>query len=151
MIQTPRGASTTAAIAAVVASLLVVWAEPAHGVARLMRRYGGADGLSAPVHALAQDSRGFIWLGSEGGVTRYDGREFRRWASDLVSNGVTYLATNPRGEVFGVTEAGTLFEITDRGARFVEESPNVPLAGVRHLDFAKDGTLWLVVNGGLRG
>ena len=44
----------------------------------VFRRLSIAEGLvNNVVYGVVQDSRGFIWLGTEGGLVRYDGREFR--------------------------------------------------------------------------
>ena len=44
----------------------------------MFRRLSIAEGLiNNVVYGVVQDSRGFIWLGTEGGLVRYDGREFR--------------------------------------------------------------------------
>ncbi|MEZ4386757.1 MAG: two-component regulator propeller domain-containing protein [Candidatus Krumholzibacteriia bacterium] len=41
------------------------------------------DGLSqSSVHCLLQDHAGFIWLGTQDGLNRFDGREFRVWKTD---------------------------------------------------------------------
>lgn len=41
-------------------------------------RLGPDDGLSqASVYALAQDPEGFLWVGTQNGLNRYDGRSFR--------------------------------------------------------------------------
>ena len=34
---------------------------------------GVAEGLQASIHCVLQDSRGFIWMGTEAGIYRYDG------------------------------------------------------------------------------
>ncbi len=42
--------------------------------------YGVEDGLlHREVNALYQDSRGFIWLGTKGGLNRFDGYAFKSW------------------------------------------------------------------------
>jgi ligand-binding sensor domain-containing protein len=42
------------------------------------RAYGSAEGLRNPVVlSLAQDADGYIWVGTEGGLYRYDGSRFR--------------------------------------------------------------------------
>src|SRR5579862_1516469 len=42
------------------------------------RHYGAAEGLqNLVVLSLAQDRDGYIWVGSEGGLYRYDGTRFR--------------------------------------------------------------------------
>src|SRR6185369_15415877 len=38
-----------------------------------------------PAHlcsALAQDGQGYLWIGTQGGLVRYDGYRFRTWRSD---------------------------------------------------------------------
>jgi len=41
------------------------------------------DGLSqSSVHSLLQDQQGFIWVGTQDGLNRYDGTEFRIWKTD---------------------------------------------------------------------
>lgn len=46
-----------------------------------LRRYGTADGLPQnTVHALAQDSAGYVYAGTEDGLAQFDGRQWRRIA-----------------------------------------------------------------------
>jgi diguanylate cyclase (GGDEF)-like protein len=45
----------------------------------VLRRLGAADGLpNSVVYGIAQDSRGFMWLATEGGLLRHDGRAFQQ-------------------------------------------------------------------------
>src|ERR1700756_5737536 len=47
-----------------------------------------ADGLpQGTVFATLQDSQGFIWLGTEDGLIRYDGHEIVRYASSRGASG----------------------------------------------------------------
>lgn len=47
-------------------------------------RFGVEDGLcSAAITALVQDKKGFLWIGTDSGLNRYDGREFKAWKNDL--------------------------------------------------------------------
>jgi signal transduction histidine kinase len=39
------------------------------------------DGLTGPVWAIAQDGDGFLWLGTEEGLVRFDGVKFSSWES----------------------------------------------------------------------
>src|SRR5215469_1434287 len=42
------------------------------------RQYGAAEGLqNLGILSLAQDGAGFLWVGSEGGLYRYDGTKYR--------------------------------------------------------------------------
>ncbi len=45
-----------------------------------MTNYSKSDGLSqVTVQAMAQDQLGFIWVGTQGGLNRYDGYEFKHY------------------------------------------------------------------------
>ena len=56
--------------------------------------------------AIAQDHAGFLWIGTEGGLTRYDGYEAREYKTDpgdstaIPSNFVTSLAAGPDGRLW---------------------------------------------------
>lgn len=79
------------------------------------QRFGVDDGLSqASVRAITQDSQGFIWLGTQDGLNRYDGYEFRvlrRGTDDphsLPDNHVQALAPGADGSVYVGTQNGGL-------------------------------------------
>lgn len=74
-----------------------------------------SDGLShAAVHALLQDSLGFLWIGTQDGLNRYDGAGFRVYrhrpgdASSLRDDYVLSLAQSGDGRIWIGTEAGGL-------------------------------------------
>jgi ligand-binding sensor domain-containing protein len=71
------------------------------------------DGLSNnSVRAITQDHRGFIWLGTEEGLNRYDGMNFTTYKNNphdpasLASNLILYLLTDSRGYVWIATDQG---------------------------------------------
>ena len=42
------------------------------------KMYSSTDGLASnSVHRIVQDSRGFLWMGANDGVSRFDGYEFK--------------------------------------------------------------------------
>jgi len=55
---------------------------------RTARRYDTIGGFStASIFSLAQDTEGFLWAGIDGGgLARFDGREFRRWAPQTLKS-----------------------------------------------------------------
>ncbi len=68
------------------------------------RVYGTGDGLAhRRVTALAQDGRGFLWVGSEGGLDRFDGRTFVSFSR---------IEGKPLGPVHALAVAGDLLEVT---------------------------------------
>ncbi len=71
------------------------------------------DGLSqSVVSAIAQDERGFLWFGTQDGLNRFDGYEFRIFRHDtedpssLIDNLVTALAVDHNGTLWVGTNGG---------------------------------------------
>jgi signal transduction histidine kinase/ligand-binding sensor domain-containing protein len=56
---------------------LLVGAIPARAQRLLLKDYTTADGLpDSRVAPIIQDSKGYLWFGTQAGLTRYDGKEF---------------------------------------------------------------------------
>nr|WP_321502190.1 two-component regulator propeller domain-containing protein [uncultured Dethiosulfovibrio sp.] len=71
------------------------------------------EGLSqTTVKAILMDSRGYMWFGTDGGLNRYDGYQFkvyrRRWNREdgISDNSVTSVVEGPDGELWIGTMAG---------------------------------------------
>jgi signal transduction histidine kinase/ligand-binding sensor domain-containing protein len=126
-------------------SLLLTAAATAAAQDRLVRTFGQERGLAAPVWALAQDSVGFLWIGAEGGLYRFDGGEFRRWASEAIRDGVNNVAVSPTGAVIAVERNGRAFEITAGGARPFPLPASGRDIDLNQLTFDGGGRLWVVL------
>ncbi len=73
------------------------------------RSYGGDQGLtSLSVTVMGQDETGFLWVGTEDGLFRYDGDAFRRFdAQDgLPDSYIVSLASAPDGSLWVLTKTG---------------------------------------------
>ncbi len=74
------------------------------------RQYTVGEGLpQSQVYALLQDSRGYLWLGTQGGgLARYDGRSFKNYAAreGLSGNYVSALAEDSIGNIWMGTDRG---------------------------------------------
>ncbi|NOY38473.1 MAG: SpoIIE family protein phosphatase [Chlorobi bacterium] len=72
--------------------------------------YGVEQGLSSSkVYCILQDKRDFVWLGTEGGVSRFDGRSFKDYSSEqgMASSGVFSVLEDSRGNLwFGHLDGG---------------------------------------------
>jgi signal transduction histidine kinase/ligand-binding sensor domain-containing protein len=122
------------------------------------RTYTPSDGLSqATSRALAQDRDGFIWIGTQDGLNRFDGYSFRVYkhdrddASTLTHNHVWTLLADPDGSVWVGTQAGGLNRYDPALDRFVAyKSANAADADGSHLVTAllrdRGGRIW-VANG----
>lgn len=125
------------------------------------RRLDQDNGLSqGSVLALAQDRHGFIWMGTQDGLNRFDGFDFRVFRPDsqrpgsLSSNWVSALAVDTHGDLWIGTEAGLNRLLPDQERfevfRHAPEDPR-SLAGdsVLALHVDAEGRLWIGSDGGL--
>lgn len=125
------------------------------------RRLDQENGLSqGSVLAFAQDRHGFVWMGTQDGLNRFDGFDFRVFRPDsrtpgsLSNNWVGALAVDAGGELWIGTESGLnrwlpaqeRFEVF----RHAPEDPS-SLAGdsVAALHVDAQGRLWIGTDAGL--
>jgi PAS domain S-box-containing protein len=125
----------------------------------LRKNFTIEDGLPAnEVHAILQTQNGFLWVGTEAGLARFDGQRF---TPINIGRGVTHqipvrsLLATPEGDLWVGTDAGLA---------------HIPSAALDHFDRAlvimyhvgvgqsdqilcihrsRDGTLWVGTSGGL--
>jgi signal transduction histidine kinase/ligand-binding sensor domain-containing protein len=136
-------------LAAVAAGAVV--AAPGHASERLTRVLTHEHGLdTASVNALAQDELGYLWIGSEAGLIRYDGHVFERWAPDVLGELVHDIATGPGPRIVVSVRGKGLWEVRDGGAVEVFGPDGAQLTDVHQAAFAPDGALWIVKDGALR-
>lgn len=120
------------------------------------RYYQVEDGLSSnTVYSLIQDSRGFIWIGTEDGLNRFDGYEFRifrnvsRDESSVLSNHIYTLFEDETGNIWAGTEKG--ISIYDyQAGKFktldIKTKKGVQVKGnIRSIVGDKDGNIWICV------
>jgi signal transduction histidine kinase/ligand-binding sensor domain-containing protein/CheY-like chemotaxis protein len=113
------------------------------------------DGLSqSTVMSFLQDSQGYLWLGTESGLDRYDGYSFREYrrqrgnASGLASDYIWAIAEDSHNNLWLATDGGGV-EHWDRGTdRFqhYKHDPKDPRTlasnGVRTLLIDAQGRIW---------
>jgi hypothetical protein len=66
-------------------------------------QYNSRDGLAgATIYCMVQDRDGFIWLGTEGGLSRFDGTHFKNFTREdgLPDNEVVQLFADSKGRVW---------------------------------------------------
>lgn len=114
------------------------------------------------VNCITQDARGFIWIGTEDGLNRYDGRNFTIFrnvpgdTSTLSGNIITDLLEDKNGLLWIATADGGLtrydYQLPTREQfkqfRHVEGKPaTIPVNGINKLRQDKQGFLWLATSG----
>jgi len=116
------------------------------------KRYSVEDGLSqGTILSMYQDSTGYIWLGTENGLNRFDGYEFLR-INNILGHDVRAITGDSDGNLWiGTTEAlNFLKEDSNEFESF--SSSNQPLllsSNIQSLLLASDNTLWVGTNKGL--
>src|SRR5689334_25441049 len=66
-------------------------------------QYGTKDGLpSSTVYAITQDKDGFIWFGTENGLCRFDGKNFKTFTTKdgLPDNSILYVHGDKTGRIY---------------------------------------------------
>lgn len=136
--------------------------QPAHNVESVrFVNFSTAQGLSqATVRALVQDTSGFLWLGTQDGLNRYDGNGFRVFlrnpddAQSVGDNHITALAADPSGDVWVGTQSGGLSRYDASAQRFDTRrhrpDDSTALAGnpITTLLADPDGRLWVASGNG---
>ncbi|MBS0379725.1 MAG: response regulator [Proteobacteria bacterium] len=115
-----------------------------------------SEGLSQnTVMSVLQDSRGFLWLGTESGLDRYDGysvRVFHRARGDdhaLASDYIWSIAEDERGDLWVATDGGGVARwdhVTEQFERFrhdPQRSDSLCGDAVRVLLLERPGRLWV--------
>jgi len=126
-------------------AMLVVAAAPARAVERVVRTYDERDGLAvSEVHDIAQDAHGFIWIGTTGGLFRFDGHEMRLWAANELRHVIRFIATSPHGDVVVGALDEPLHRVTATGVDPVIDAQGRPVTDWVHAAFGPDGSLWIV-------
>lgn len=128
---------------------LLLTASSADAVERLAHRIEPQQGLpDGVVLAFAQDADGFIWVGTRGGLARYDGDEMRHVAAAQLPR-ADLLAASAGGEVLAGWGGGPLWHVAPGETRPVAGPDGTALRAVRKPIFLADGSLWLIENGAL--
>ncbi len=141
------------ALRAACAVLIAIVALPASATPPLsVQRYSLEEGLSQQaVNAILQDAEGFMWFGTEDGLNRFDGYEFRqlrhsRGNGDSLPNGwIASLVASEEGLWIATDGGGIVFRNAATGAL---EAPTVlrdapDLQRVRSLARDRLGRLWI--------
>jgi signal transduction histidine kinase/ligand-binding sensor domain-containing protein len=122
-----------------------------------VRLFNIADGLaSAKINRIVRDSRGFLWLCTEEGVTRFDGYTFSNYGTDqgLPDRSATDLLETPDGEYWVSTFKGlTRFDPygAGKGTFFaVYKQADVARASqIAQIALGADGDIWCSTAAGL--
>lgn len=125
-------------------ALLLLPPADVHAQTRLLRQFAEESGLVPPVWAIGQDRSGFLWIGAQGGLLRYDGNALHRLNTGSRPLGIISLDFHASGRVAAVSELGDVFEVRD-GQLHDLAAPGEPGPRMlRMVAYDADGGLWTV-------
>lgn len=126
------------------------------------RRITVVDGLSQnSVFDILQDHRGYIWIGTQDGLNRYDGYEFKTYKHDpddgnsLSENTITALREDRQGTLWIGTQKGGLNRFDPYAERFEHFSHDpdnprsVPPGMIMAIGEDAEGNIWVGTHEGL--
>ena len=124
-------------------------------------RIGIEEGLSqSVVHVILQDRKGFLWVGTEDGLNRFDGHSFKVYRPDadnpssLSDRWITSLAEDPQGYLWVGTRLGGLNRYdpnTGKFTRFISNNSNGESSVPQQITalLADEQGLWIGTENGL--
>ena len=136
-----------------IAALLLFALFPLSAQTYAFRSIEVEDGLSQNmVYCVLQDSDGFIWIGTQNGLNRYDGSSFRIFKTEpggLTNDGICSLAEDSSGNIW----VGTLFGLqiyNPVGESFrpvpIRDVSGHPVEGlVRDIEFDANGSAFVAI------
>ncbi len=152
MVQVSRRITHSGRLAVWIAAACLIptaWALDPHKTLTQYSRHiwGQQDGLPQDtVKSITQTPDGYLWLGTDEGLARFDGFEFTvfsRPTSDLPANSIVALASSPDGSLWIGTALG-LGQYRDGRFRTYTVKDGLPDDDIRDLYSDHAGTLWIV-------
>lgn len=98
--------------------LFGAWCCPAAAQELRFRRITTVDGLSDNgINALCQDRSGFLWIGTDNGLDRWDGRHARIWhvQDGLTGEQITAVLQDRQGHIWAAAAQGGLARFSSTG------------------------------------
>ena len=131
---------------------LLVSPNSAQAQRRIHRTFDPTDGLvQSQIHALHEDSDGYLWLGTLGGVSRWDGQEFVNFTTEdgLGSKYVRCLAEDEQGRILVGHYKGGITVIEGDSLSHIGQEQGLPNDSVHALLPLPDGRMLISTDVGL--
>ena len=148
---------TTKRLFMVIACAAAAWVQSGSRAAASVipcRVYDVRDGLSEnSVRCIIQDRKGYIWLGTKDGLSRYNGKEFKVYgnSSDTRQLNVEFIAEHPDGDKLWIASRYSLelLDVATGRLTGLDLGGHGITKNFRTLCYDSDGALWVGANDGL--
>lgn len=111
--------------------------------------YSIENGLAqSQVQTIFQDDKGYLWLGTYGGLSRYDGKSFVNYSKEdgLLDNRINYIIESPDHEIY-VATLGGINKFDGKTFRSIVLKPELAQNQVTSMAVDMHGDLWLCTDG----
>ena len=114
------------------------------------RTYDATDGLPGEPKHLLQDEKGYLWIGTNSGICRYDGLEFIRYTTEqgLPDNIINNLCLDNQGRIWISTPNGLSCFDGDGFTNYTIDN-GLPGNNAGQLCLDNQGKLWIGTSNGL--
>src|SRR5713101_5320696 len=104
------------------------------------------DGVPGPVRAIAQTPDGYLWLGTEGGLYRFDGLHFAAWEpgswEQTLGSSVWSLCTSRDGGLWIGFSSGGISQLRNGHLKNYSRADGVPDGGILSIVEDGNGSIW---------
>ncbi len=133
---------------------VLLWLLPLSALAQrhYFHTYTSADGLSQlVVQTLLQDRQGYVWIGTQAGLNRFNGFGFETFGlrDGLAGDFIWALAEGPDGSLWIGTRTGLSRRDPNGRITSFDLDDDLPSPEVRVLTITADSTVWLGTPNGL--
>jgi signal transduction histidine kinase/ligand-binding sensor domain-containing protein len=104
------------------------------------------DGVPGPVRAIAQTPDGYLWLGTEAGLYRFDGLHFVAWeptfGEQILGSSVWSLCTSRDGSLWIGFSSGRISQLRNGHLKNYSHADGMPDGGILSIVEDGNGSIW---------
>jgi signal transduction histidine kinase/ligand-binding sensor domain-containing protein len=104
------------------------------------------EGVPGPVRAIAQTPDGYLWLGTEAGLYRFDGLHFVAWepssGEQILGSAVWSLCTSRDGSLWIGFSSGGISQLRNGHLKNYSRADGVPEGGILSIVEDGNGSIW---------
>ena len=103
------------------------------------------------INAIYNDDKGKVWLGTNGGFSVYDGKEFKNYPfkDELAENSVLSITKDRFGNMWFATDGGGMVYFNSEKLNYITLPNGVDNNYVRNVTLDNKGLLWLATRNGV--